>query len=121
MPCSGVGLSVCMSVGWLVNETDPIIITFVILHVMCVVIRTSRHLLTHLSSILASPQRVSLDRLVCFIVAQATAMSDTQYAQRLNRLSRATRTTALDAIGLLAQLDMMMPSEFATSKAALLE
>ena len=48
-------------------------------------------------------------------------MSDTQYAQRLNRLSRATRMTLVDAIALRAQLDLLMPSEFATSQVALLE
>ena len=117
----GVGSSVCMSVGWLVNETDVIIISFVISNVICVVIRTLRHLLTHFSSILASPQGVSLDRFVCCIAAQAIAMSDTQYAQRLMRLSRATKMTLVDAIALRGQLDLLMPSEFATSQAALLE
>ncbi|MFM7978267.1 MAG: hypothetical protein ACKPKO_03040, partial [Candidatus Fonsibacter sp.] len=41
--------------------------------------------------------------------------------QRVTRLARAARTTALDAIALRAQLEMLMPSEFATSRIAMLE
>ena len=43
------------------------------------------------------------------------------FSQRVTRLSRAARTTALDAIAWRAQLEMLMPIEFATSRIAMLE
>ena len=48
-------------------------------------------------------------------------MSDTAFAQRMSRLSRATCSTASDCIALRVQLDMLMPTEFAMSKSAMLE
>ena len=50
--------------------------TFVILNVMCIMLNTSRHILSNMSTIVTSPQPASLDRVVIFIGTKLTAMSE---------------------------------------------
>ncbi|MFM7982365.1 MAG: hypothetical protein ACKPKO_23900, partial [Candidatus Fonsibacter sp.] len=48
-------------------------------------------------------------------------MYETVFSQRVTRLSRAARTKAQVAIALREQLDMLSPTEFASSRIAMLE
>ena len=84
-------------------------------------LHASRHILSNLSTIVTSPQPASLDRLVSFIGTKLSAMSESAFAQRMSRLSRATRSTASYCIALRAQLNVLMPTESAMSKSAMLE
>ena len=88
---------------------------------VCIMLDTSRHLLNNLSTIVMSPQAASLDKLVSSAGTHLAAMSESAFAPIMSRLSRATRSAASDSVALRVQLDMLLPSEFAMSRSAMLE